>query len=495
MALRLHNTLTGTLEPLEPLEPDHVRIYSCGPTVYDRAHIGNFRTFLWEDLLRRYLKLRGYRVTQVMNLTDVDDRTINAAIEQGRTLEEITRPVERQFFEDWEALGLEPMEHYPRATEHVDAMIELVRRLEDRELTYDRDGSVYFAIGRYPEYGRLVGLDERDLASAGRAEGDEEYSKEDPRDFVLWKGGEREEGDVALWESPWGPGRPGWHLECSAMSMEYLGESFDIHTGGVDNIFPHHTNEMAQSEGATGRSFARYWLHAEHLLVDGGKMSKSLGNYYTVPDLVERGHRPSAIRYLLLSAHYRTQLNFTLEGLAKADRALERLEEFHRRLRAARAPEPSATRGVEPDRASIGELSRRAREAFFSAMDDDLSVSDAIASVFMMVREVNRELDRTGDRLTAGDGESALALLGEFDAVFGVLSLRAGERGDADPALVAWMDERIAARQAARDARDYARADAIRREIEERGIVIEDTPDGTRWKPVGEAVSAVDTTD
>jgi cysteinyl-tRNA synthetase len=264
---------------------------------------------------------------------------------------------------------------------------------------------------------------------------------------------------------------------------------------------------MAQSEGATGRSLARLWLHAEHLLVDGGKMSKSLGNYYTIPDLLERGHHPSAIRYLLLSAHYRTQLNFTLEGLVKADRALERLEEFHRRLRsahareapaappAAPAAEPSASPGVEPDRASIGELARRAHAAFISAMDDDLSVSDAIASVFTMVREVNRELDRVGDRLTVGDAESALSLLREFDAVFGVLSLRRGERGHADPALAAWMDERIAARQAAREARDYARADAIRREIEGKGIVIEDTPDGTRWKPVVDAVSAVDTAD
>lgn len=278
------------------------------------------------------------------------------------------------------------------------------------------------------------------------------------------------------------------------MSMEYLGESFDIHTGGVDNIFPHHTNEMAQSEGATGRTFARYWLHAEHLLVDGGKMSKSLGNYYTIPDLLELGHRPSAIRYLLLSAHYRTQLNFTLEGLVKADRALERLVEFQRRLRSAHA-EPSVSPGVEPDRATIGELARRAHEEFVSAMDDDLSVSDAIASVFTLVRQANRELDRSGDRLTAGDLESVLSLIREFDAVFGVLSLRGAERVDADSALVAWMDERIAARQEAREARNYTRADAIRREIEERGIVIEDTPDGTRWKPVGEAVSAVDTAD
>jgi cysteinyl-tRNA synthetase len=494
MAVRFHNTLTGALEAFEPLEPGHVRIYSCGPTVYDRAHIGNFRTFVWEDLLHRYLELRGFRVTQVMNLTDVDDRTISAAIERGTTLEEITRPVEEQFFEDWKSLGLTRMEHYPRATEHVDAMIELVQRLEDRGLTYDRDGSVYFAIGRYPEYGKLVGLDAGDIASSGRVEGDEDYSKEDPRDFVLWKGGEREEGDVALWDSPWGPGRPGWHLECSAMSMEYLGESFDIHTGGVDNIFPHHTNEMAQSEGATGQAFARYWLHAEHLLVDGGKMSKSLGNQYTIPDLLELGCRPSAIRYLLLSAHYRTQLNFTLEGLAKADRALERLDEFQRRLRSAHA-EPSESPGVEADRVSIGELARRAREEFISAMDDDLSVSEAIAAVFAMVRRVNRELDRSGERMTGDDLEAALSLLREFDAVFGVLSLREGERGEMDSALVAWMDGRIAARQAAREAGDYTQADAIRREIEERGIVLEDTPDGTRWKPVGEAVSAVDGTD
>lgn len=515
MAPRFYNTLTGRLEAFEPLEPGHVRIYSCGPTVYERAHIGNFRTFVWEDLLRRYLKLRGYRVTQVMNLTDVDDRTIKAAAEQGKTLEEITRPVERQFFEDWRTLGLETMEHHPRATDHVAAMIDLVRRLEERRLAYERDGSVYFAIGRYPEYGRLVGLGARDLHSSGRVEGDEEYSKEDPRDFVLWKGGEREEEDVASWDSPWGPGRPGWHLECSAMSMEYLGESFDIHTGGVDNIFPHHTNEMAQSEGATGRPFARYWLHAEHLLVDGGKMSKSLGNYYTIPDLLERGHRPSAIRYLLLSAHYRTQLNFTLEGLLKADRSLERLDEFGRRLRSTRsvemraassaapgaaraaAPgaEPSASPGVERNRASIGELARRARDEFDSAMDDDLSVSDAIAAIFSMVREVNRELDRSGNRLAAGESEVALSVLREFDAVFGVLSLRRGERAEAEPALVAWVDERIAARQAARQARDYERADAIRREIEERGIVIEDTPDGTRWKPGGETVPAVGGTD
>ena len=488
MALRFFNTLSGALEVFEPLEAGHVRIYSCGPTVYDRAHIGNFRTFAWEDLLRRYLKHRGFRVTQVMNLTDVDDRTINAARDGRVSLEEVTRPVEMQFFEDWKTLGLETMEHHPRATEHVDAMIELVRRLEDRGLTYEREGSVYFAIERYPAYGRLVNLEPDARPAAGRVEGDEEYSKEDPRDFVLWKGGEREEGDLAVWDSPWGPGRPGWHLECSAMSMQYLGESFDIHTGGVDNIFPHHTNEMAQSEGATGRPFARYWLHAEHLLVDGGKMSKSLGNFYTIPDLLGLGHRPSAIRYLLLSAHYRTQLNFTRAGLEKAERALDRLVEFRRRLESVKVSptqegeEPSRIPGVESDSSPIVESARRAREAFTAAMDHDLSVSDALGAIFSLVREVNRHLDASGDSASATEIAAAVSVLSDFDAVFGVLSLRSAETERVDSALSEWVEDRIEARRVARADGDYDRADRIRREVEDRGIILEDGPEGTRWR-------------
>ena len=321
MLPRFYNTLGRKVEEFAPLEQDTVRMYTCGPTVYDQAHIGNFRSFVWEDLLRRYLEWKGWRVIQVMNVTDVDDRTIRAAVERGESLEQVTAPVEAAFFEDWQTLGLEEVEYKPRATEHVEQMIDLVRRLEAEGYAYVREGSVYFAIDRFPGYGRLIDLDPESLRAGSRVEGDEEYSKDDPRDFVLWKGGERvSESDVAIWDSPWGPGRPGWHLECSAMAMQYLGETFDIHTGGVDNIFPHHVNEMAQSEAATGKEFARFWLHAAHLLVDGAKMSKSLGNFYTVPSLLELGYSPSSIRFLLLSGHHRQQLNFTLEGLDRAAR-------------------------------------------------------------------------------------------------------------------------------------------------------------------------------
>lgn len=476
MALQFYNTLGRRLESFEPVTPGEVRMYTCGPTVYDRAHIGNFRTFIWEDLLRRYLRLSGFKVTQVMNLTDVDDRTIKAAVDSGHTLEEITQPVERTFFEDWEVLGLESVEHNPRATDHVEGMIELVRRLESAGLTYERDGSIYFAIGRFPGYGRLIDLDPSELKPGERVEGDEEYSKDNPCDFVLWKGGARDvEGEVAVWDSPWGSGRPGWHLECSAMAMEFLGEELDIHTGGVDNIFPHHVNEMAQSEAVTGKSFARYWLHAAHLLVDGGKMSKSLGNFHTVASLVERGARPSAIRYLLLSAHYRTQLNFTLDGLAAADRTVERLSEFKKRLQ--------AVTGSSERTSSNGEARKTVdvwKAAFHHAMDEDLGVSGALGATFDLVREGNAALDE--DRLGQSDAELFLDALDRFDAVFGVLVLRDREDRAVDPDLAAWVEDRIQARAQARIDRDFTAADAIRGELDERGIVLEDTASETRWK-------------
>ncbi len=482
MALRLHNTLTRTVEEFEPVEDRHVRMYTCGPTVYDRAHIGNFRAFTWEDLLRRYLKWRGYRVTQVMNLTDVDDRTIQAAIDRGLSLDQVTAPVTRSFFEDWETLGLETVEQNPRATEHVPQMIDLVRRLEQGGFTYEKDGSVYFAIDRLPGYGRLANIDPDALRPAGRVEGDENYSKENPRDFVLWKGGARShEGDIAVWDSPWGPGRPGWHLECSAMAMEYLGETLDIHTGGVDNIFPHHVNEIAQSEAATGRQFSNWWLHAEHLLSEGEKMSKSLGNFYTVESLLNRGHRPSAIRYLLLSAHYRTQLNFTLEGLKDADRAVGRLYELRRRLEETPVAEAAATGSAD-----LEDVAERWRRAFIEALDDDLNVSDALAATFTMVREANLTLDGS-DRSPAPGLAAVRAALEDFDSVFGVLSLRELEETADSAELEQWIEERIGARAAAREASDFGLADAIRDELLERGVALEDGPAGTRWKLVSRA--------
>ena len=482
MALRLHNTLTRTVEDFEPAEEGHVRMYTCGPTVYDRAHIGNFRAFTWEDLLRRYLKWRGYRITQVMNLTDVDDRTIQAAIDRGVSLEQVTAPVTSAFFEDWDILGLEPVEHNPRATEHVPQMIDLVRRLEEGGFTYERDGSVYFVIDRFPGYGGLANIDPDALRTSGRVEGDENYSKENPRDFVLWKGGVRgREGDVAVWESPWGPGRPGWHLECSAMAMEYLGETLDIHTGGVDNIFPHHVNEIAQSEAATGKPFSNWWLHAEHLLSEGEKMSKSQGNFYTLETLLDRGHRPSATRYLLLSAHYRTQLNFTLEGLKDADRAVGRLYELRRRL-----GETPVAEGLATEASRLKELADRWRSTFVEALDDDLNVSDALGATFTMVREANLTLDEA-DGVPAPDLEALRAALNDFDAVFGVLSLREREETAGPAGLEEWIEERIAARAAARAARDFALADAVRDELMDRGVALEDGPSGTRWKLLSRA--------
>jgi cysteinyl-tRNA synthetase len=412
----------------------------------------------------------------------VDDRTIQAAIDRGVDLEQVTAPVTRAFFEDWETLGLEPVEKNPRATEHVAQMIDLVRRLEAGGYTYEKDGSVYFAIDRFPGYGALANIDPDSLRVGERVEGDENYSKENPRDFVLWKGGVRgHEGEVAVWDSPWGSGRPGWHLECSAMAMEYLGETLDIHTGGVDNIFPHHVNEIAQSEAATGQPFSRLWMHAEHLLSEGEKMSKSLGNFYTLESLLKRGHRPSAIRYLLLSAHYRTQLNFTLEGLKDADRAVGRLYELRRRL----GDGPITDDGTAAA-SDLEGLADRWRGAFTEALDDDLNVSEALGATFTVVREANLVLD-AAESVSAAGIAALQAALSDFDSVFGVLCLREREETAGSTELGEWVEERIAARAAARARRDFAQADAIRDELLDRGVALEDGASGTRWKLLSKA--------
>ncbi len=457
----LYNTLTRRVEALEPMEPGHVRMYTCGPTVYDFAHAGNFRTYVWEDLLRRTLEALGHRVTQVMNITDVEDKIIARMGETGRSLEEVTAPYIQAFFEDIEALRIERAEHYPRATEHVAEMIALARRLEERGHTYASQGSLYFRVGSFPPYGRLSGLDRREIRVGARVDSDE-YDKADARDFVLWKAHRPGE---PRWESPWGPGRPGWHLECSAMSMKYLGESFDLHTGGVDNIFPHHENEIAQSEGATGRPFVRHWAHAAHLVVEGEKMAKSKGNFYTLRDLLARGYDPRAIRFLLLSTHYRSPLNFTFRALAQAHSEVARLDDLLDRL--AREPAP-AGRDERFDAAA-----REACGRFFDCLADDLNVSGALGSLFRLVRETHAALDR------GGVPEDSRRALGEALArMDGVLAVLDRQQRPLDPEAARLVEER----ERARRARDFAAADRIRAELASRGIAVEDTPQGPRVK-------------
>jgi cysteinyl-tRNA synthetase len=478
MPLRLHNTLTRRVEEFQSLQDGQVRMYTCGPTVYDTAHIGNFRTFLTEDVLRRYLKWKGYEVVQVRNLTDVDDRTIHAAVEKGVGLRELTDPFIQAFFRDHDRLGLERAEYYPRATDYVPQMIGLVQSLLERGLAYEVDGSVYFDISEFPEYGRLAQLDRATLREGERETGDAEYDKEDARDFVLWKGGERpEEGDVAVWDSPWGAGRPGWHLECSVMALEHFGQPFDIHSGGVDLIFPHHTNEIAQAEGATGHPFARFWLHAKHALLEGRKMSKSANHYYTVDDLLEKGFGASAIRRLLISGHYRTELNFTLAGLEDAARSVERLMELRRRLEEGRAPD------ALPQDTRLPQLAGEAVSAFETAMDDDLNIAEAWGALFVFAREANAELDRAAGPVPSGDIDAALEAIASLDRVFGVLALAQQEAiRDVPEDLRRWIEEQLEERARARESRDFARADAIRDELARAGVEVEDTPAGSRWK-------------
>ncbi len=459
--MRIYNTLTRRVEPLEPLEPGRVGLYTCGPTVYDFAHIGNFRTYVWEDLLRRTLKLVGLSVTQVMNITDVEDKIIARMAATGKSLEQVTEPYIRAFFEDLDTLRIERAEHYPRATDHVPEMLELAGRLERRGCTYQSKGSLYYRIDSFPGYGRLSNLDNREIRQGASVDSDE-YDKDDARDFVLWKAHRAGE---PCWDGPYGPGRPGWHLECSAMSIKYLGPSFDLHTGGVDNIFPHHENEIAQSEAATGRPFVKYWMHAAHLLVDGEKMAKSKGNFHTLRDLVERGHEPRAIRLLLLGTHYRSPLNFTLAGLAQATAELERLDDLSRRIE---REEPAAgTNG------RFEATLARESAAFEAALADDLNISEALGALFRLVREAHVAMDR--GELPAGSRATLVAALGRIDGVLGVL-----DRGAAD--LDTEVAEQIRLRAEARRVRDFAEADRIRDRLAARGIVLEDTPGGTVWK-------------
>jgi cysteinyl-tRNA synthetase len=463
--LRLFNTLSAAVEPLVPLAPPEVRFYACGPTVYNRAHVGNFRTFVAIDVLRRTLRHLGYRVCEVMNVTDVDDRIIQLAQKAGQDLASFTAPYIRAFEEDVATLRIERPEHMPRATEHIAEMIELIRRLGARGHTYaDEDGSIYFRIASFPEYGRLSRLDVGGIKDGARVDTDK-YDKENARDFVLWKS-KSDEPAWAQWDAPFGKGRPGWHIECSAMSMKYLGESFDLHAGGEDLIFPHHENEIAQSQCGTGKLFARHWLHAKHLLIDNETMSKSKGNFLTIPDLLEQGHSPEAIRYLLAGAHYRKPLNFGLESLHHSKAALERVHGLVARLDEVTgegAEGPAAPACVE------------ARGAFDAALADDLNTPEALAAVHGLVGRANALLAEGA--LTRAGAARVKAEIGAMDAVFGVL-LPGGVEDRLSPEEQALFDER----QQARKQREFARADAARSRLEALGVVLEDTPQGTRWR-------------
>jgi cysteinyl-tRNA synthetase len=466
--LRLFNTLGRRLEPFQPFSPGEVRIYTCGPTVYNEIHIGNLRTFLFQDLLRRSLRYLGYRVTQVMNLTDVDDKTIQGAHKAGVSLAAYTEPFVASFLRDLDALHIERVESFPRATEHIPEMIELIAKLVEKGYAYESDGSVFFSIAKDPDYGKLSGFD-LDQARRGERVASDEYGKDDVRDFVLWKAVKPGEPS---WDSPWGPGRPGWHVECSAMSMKYLGETFDLHCGGVDLIFPHHENEIAQSESATDRPFVRTWLHSEHLIVDGQKMSKSLGNQYTLPDLQARGCSARALRYLLLAVHYRQKVNFTFESLEAAAGALRRVNEM--RFRLQHAPEQG-----EPD-PRLAEVASRLRADFAAGLADDLNVAVALAALFGFVKDVNVAIEEK--RIGTGDRQRILEALADVDRVLGVLDPAEWQEGQASDGDAAEIERLIAERNAARGRRDFASSDHIRDELAARGIVLEDTPQGTRWK-------------
>jgi cysteinyl-tRNA synthetase len=471
MTMRLYNTLTRTEDVFEPGADKTVRMYTCGLTVYARGHVGNFRTFVCLDVLRRTLKyLLGCSVRQVMNFTDVDDRTIAGARSAGMNLRQYTDQFIAAFHDDARALGLEPVEETPRATDEANlrAMADLILALRANGHTYTSDSSIYFKISTLEGYGRLARLDQEAMKPGARVDSDN-YTKQDVRDFVLWKGAR---ADEPSWMPDGLPdGRPGWHIECSAMALRLLGEPpIDIHGGGIDLIFPHHENEIAQSEGATGKPFARFWVHVEYLLVEDQKMSKSLGNTFTIPDIVARGFRPSAVRYLLLSGHYRKQLNFTWASLAQAEEALRRITDCLTRVDALTRPGAH-----QPIAARIAE----ARDAFSRAMLDDLNTAAALGAVFELVRALNSAID--ANEIGAGDREAVHQAFDEFDRVLGVLSLRRAE-DERPPVPVEEIERLIEDRRAARRSRDFAAADRIRDDLAGRGVLLEDGPSGTRWK-------------
>jgi len=463
MAIFFSNTYRNLKEEFKPIKENYVGLYTCGPTVYNFIHIGNLRTFLWEDILKRFLEYEGFKVKHIMNITDVDDKTIRDSQKEGITLKEFTERYTKAFFEDIESVRIKKADHYPRATEHIPEMIEIIKKLEKNGHTYISDGSVYFRISTFNDYGKLSGIDLSQIKPGARVELDE-YEKEDVRDFVLWKAAK--EGEP-FWDTIYGKGRPGWHIECSAMSMKYLGETFDIHTGAVDNIFPHHENEIAQSECATGKKFVNYWLHAEHLIVEGEKMSKSKGNFYTLRDLLEKGFSPLPIRYLLISVPYKKKLNFTFPSLQGAYEAIKRLDSFILRLKEINESQKEGGKEVLPQIQSF-------KENFLNSLRDDLNTAEALGSLFSFVKDINILIDE--GEISALNAGLILNTLRDFDKVFDILP----KATKAEEEIL----NLINLRENLRKEKKFKEADEIRNKLKEMGIILEDTPSGTRYRKI-----------
>lgn len=472
LPIYLYNTESLKKEHFTPLDNNHVRMYTCGPTVYHYAHIGNFRTYVFEDLLRRTLKFFGYQVTQIMNLTDVDDKTIHGAVASNQTLIDFTQPYKNAFFVDIQTLGIERVENYPAATEYIPHMIDFIQTLLEKGIAYhSKDKSIYFSIEKFPSYGRLshLKLDELKVGAGDARVACDEYDKENVSDFVLWKAYDPQRDGAVYWNSPYGPGRPGWHLECSTMAIHLLGDTIDIHAGAVDNIFPHHENEIAQSEACCGKRFVRFWVHSEHLIVNHKKMSKSLGNFYTLRDLLQKGFTGMEVRYMLMHTHYRTQLNFTFEGLEGAKTSLGRLNDFVLRMQQLADP-------TQKPRGTARPFLNKALTQFATALADDLNISVALAALFDLMHQINILV--TNDQLPAGDAIEVLYVLQEFNRVLGVLNF------DQEEHAPPYLEEMLLKREEARKNKEWKLADQLRNEIHAAGYLIEDTSSGARLKRI-----------
>jgi len=484
MVLHLFNTLTRKIEPFKPIKKGEVRMYSCGPTVYNYPHIGNYRAYIVADILKRYLKYKGFKVIHIMNITDVDDKTINGSKAEGVPLQKFTEKYIKAFFEDIEKLNIEKADFYPRATENIKEMVSIVKKLLEKGIAYkSKDGSIYYDVSKFKDYGKLSHIKINELKSGARVSQDE-YEKDEAKDFALWKAWRPEDGDV-FWDTEIGKGRPGWHIECSAMSMKYLGETFDIHTGGVDLIFPHHENEIAQSEGATGKKNVNYWVHNEWLIVEGKKMSKSLGNFYTLRDILERGYDPRALRYLLLSTHYRQKIDFSFKSLDAAAKTVEKITNFVQRLKEVK-------NGVENK--NINKLIGKTKRQFEEAMDNDLNINEALSAMFNFITEVNKLMAE--GKIGEKNASDAIKLIENFDKVLGILKKEESDVIYKDDLknpeifnkicaeLGSDLVELIIKREKAREKRDWKTADGIRAELREKGIILEDLEKGIRWKRV-----------